>query len=260
MIFVTGSNGMLGHVVCVELGLKYQVTPLTKIDYDFSSMSGINRLVSDLQPDDIVINCCGLIRQRLGILPNSKEIHLATLINSVLPHAIAERCKLIHISTDCVFSGSGNNYLETSLSDAQDVYGKTKSLGETQIATVLRTSIVGPELYNHLGLYDWFMNHTGSVVGYQNHYWNGVTTKQLAKCIDYCLENNLFELGIRHVFSPTTVSKYELLNMFATRRQNSIEIKPVDAPISVNRTLATIYPEFVKSLNIPSLEQQIQNM
>ena len=122
---------------------------------------------------------------------------------------------MIHISTDCVFSGKKGNYMETDFKDAEDMYGQSKSLGEiiNEYDLTLRTSIIGPELKsNGEGLFHWFMQQKGEIKGFSKVYWSGVTTLELAKVIDEAIEQNL--TGLINITNGTKISKYELLQLF----------------------------------------------
>jgi len=170
-ILVLGSTGMLGQYVTRYLKNKsVPVTASSRIDFDASNptQSEIENLIS---PFNVIINCIGLIKPQV----DKYGIVEAIRINSVFPHQLANTCesknkKLIHITTDCVYSGKIGGYTETSISDVSDTYGKTKSMGEPQNCTTIRTSIIGEEVHQQRSLIEWAKSQNGKTVhGYTNH-------------------------------------------------------------------------------------------
>lgn len=180
---------------------------------------------------DVVINCVGLIKQ----LAQAKD-PLSTLpLNSMLPHRLSKLClltqaRLIHVSTDCVFSGSKGMYLESDISDAEDLYGKSKFIGELSDqphAITLRTSIIGHELASNASLVDWFLSQEGSVKGFTNAIFSGVPTAELARIIvEYVLPNESV-FGLYHV-SVDPIDKFTLLTEIAKVYNKEIDIIPDD--------------------------------
>ncbi len=259
-IFLLGATGMLGHKMVEALrSSNLTVVALDSRDYDLSHEPGIRQLVSILQPEEIVVNCAGLIRQRLSPSPTPAEMRQSFMLNAMLPQLIARsKAHLIHFSTDCVFSGEEGSYVEEDFPDPVDVYGRTKILGEPENAMVLRQSIVGPELDGRpkLGLFEWFMSQH-EVKGFTNHLWNGLTTNELSRCINQILEEQLYKnKGVYHLHSDT-VSKYELLKLFSQHKSVHIEEvrvgKRIDRTLSSNRSL-------VDHLKIRPLEEQVKDM
>ncbi|AZE88323.1 dTDP-4-dehydrorhamnose reductase family protein [Pseudomonas orientalis] len=188
---------------------------------------------------DVVINCVGLIKQ----LAQAKD-PLSTLpLNSMLPHRLSKLCalvgaRLVHISTDCVFTGEKGMYLESDLSDAVDLYGKSKFIGEVQDqphAITLRTSIIGHELASNASLVDWFLSQEGTVKGFTKAIFSGVPTSELARIItDFVIPNpELF--GLYHV-SAEPIDKFTLLNEIAKIYEKKIEIVP-DDQLAIDRSL-----------------------
>lgn len=266
-IFIFGSNGMLGNYVTSFLSKDYKIKPLTRKEYDLSKLS-IDTLTTllnekNLQENDIVINCAGVIPQA------SKQRGLNTrlyfTINSLFPVILSQICdkfeaKMIHITTDCVFSGKDGKYNEKSLHDETNDYGMSKSLGELCKATIIRTSIIGEEVNNKRSLVEWVIsNKNNNINGYKNHMWNGVTCLQLSKIIQTIIQNNNFWNGVRHIFSPRTVSKYELVSMINDTYNLQITINPFDAEIRSDKSISTIY-EINHEFNIPDLKEQIEEM
>lgn len=163
---------------------------------------------------DVCINCIGILNKAVD-----ENLSEGIFLNSVLPHLISEevaKCgkRFIHISTDCVFEGLKGGYSEKDLPDASSLYGRSKALGEVtdNNSLTIRTSIIGPELRDGIGLFHWFMKQSGKVFGYKKVIWSGVTTLQLAKSI-----NDISKLdmgGLLHLVNNETISKYDLLQLF----------------------------------------------
>jgi len=230
-ILIIGAAGMLGHALMRFLAaapgidvfgaVRSRSLPaafpndLERLVYkqvDATEENELRALIEDVRPAT-VINCAGLVKQR----HDGQDAEPAIISNALLPHRIARICgaanaRLIHVSTDCVFSGVYGNYSEESLPDCVDVYGRTKLLGEVTYgnAVTLRTSIIGPELDRRLGLLSWFLAQTGSVKGYAGAIFSGLPTVELARVIrDHVLPNDALR-GLYHV-SSEPISKYDLL-------------------------------------------------
>ncbi|AZO91458.1 NAD(P)-dependent oxidoreductase [Stutzerimonas stutzeri] len=188
---------------------------------------------------DVVINCVGLIKQ----LADAKDPLSALPINAMLPHRIAKLCtlsgsRLIHISTDCVFSGRKGMYTEEDISDAEDLYGKSKYIGELHDelnAITLRTSIIGHELGSQYSLVDWFLSQNAPVKGYEKAIFSGLPTAELARVIrDYVIPNPGLH-GLYHV-SVAPIDKLSLLKMVAKVYEKEIDII-ADSQVSIDRSL-----------------------
>lgn len=210
---------------------------------------------------DVVINCVGLIKQ----LDNAENPLEVIPINTLLPHRLAQVCelvgaRLIHMSTDCVFSGESGNYLETNMPDAKDLYGRSKFLGEVSYehTITLRTSIIGHELQSTHGLVEWFLSQKTSCKGYTEAIFSGLPTVVLAHIIKDVVIPRTDLYGVYHVASHP-ISKYDLLKLIASVYGKKIEIIP-DDKLVINRSLnaalfheATGYvapgwPELVKTM------------
>ncbi|MGM0843799.1 MAG: dTDP-4-dehydrorhamnose reductase family protein [Bacillota bacterium] len=222
-VLVLGGQGMAGHMIVDYLkkqeGYKVLFTTRTgegdSIKLDVRDLRSVSRVIEEVGPH-AVINAVGLLNE-------SAETNLkdALLVNGLLPHHITEVLeklgtggKLIHISTDCVFSGKAGEYDEQAEKDGTSVYAKSKSLGEVAESPhlTIRTSIIGPELKEDgCGLFLWFMKQAGEIKGYERVYWNGVTTLELAKAINHCLHEGV--TGLYHLCQEDKVSKYQLLTM-----------------------------------------------
>jgi dTDP-4-dehydrorhamnose reductase len=188
---------------------------------------------------DVVINCIGLVKQ----LAVANDPLYALPINALLPHRLARLsdmigAKLIHISTDCVFSGTRGAYSENDFADANDLYGRSKYLGEVinfPHVITLRTSIIGHELSSHHGLVNWFLAQQGTVNGYTKAIFSGVPTVELARVIAEFVLPNIDLHGLYQVASEP-INKYELLRLLAVEYQKSIDIIP-DEQLVIDRSL-----------------------
>lgn len=187
---------------------------------------------------NVVINCVGLVKQ----LADSNDPLLAVPINALLPHRLAALCKvagarLVHISTDCVFSGDKGNYLESDFPDAYDLYGRTKLIGEVDYphAITLRTSIIGHELAGARSLLCWFLAQEGRVKGFTQAVFSGLPTNELARVIrDFVIPRPALH-GLYHV-AAKPIDKYALLKLIAAVYGKSIEIDP-DDQLKIDRSL-----------------------
>lgn len=215
---------MAGHVVYTYLNEKnkYQLLGTTNSNdfegntakLDIFNQENLLGLIENFNPD-IVVNCIGMLINGANQFPD-KTIYA----NSFFPHLLRrlsfeKSFKLIHISTDCVFSGKNGKYTEKSFKDATDIYGLSKSLGEINDASnlTIRTSIIGPEIKQKgEGLFHWFMNQRGPIYGYKSNIWSGVTTLELAQFIDWVIENPL--TGLCHLTNNDSISKFDLLHLF----------------------------------------------
>lgn len=220
-VLILGSTGMLGHILSDYLTKlnKYDIYNLSRSSCnqnklflcDVTNKKNLKKIINKISPE-IVINCIGILNEDAN--ENPKE---ANFINSILPNFLIEiskslKFKLIHISTDCVFSGQTGNYNEYSVKDAKDVYGKTKSEGEFDLKQhlTLRTSFIGPDLNkNGKGLFQWIMQQSGKVQGFSGVIWTGVTSLELSKAIDYVISNKID--GVWNLTNEKPISKYDLL-------------------------------------------------
>lgn len=264
-ILVLGGKGMAGHVIIKYLKRKrnYDQILYTSRDskdpegfyLDVLEQSQLESLIDKIEPD-LVINA-------IGILNEDAESHeqLAFQINSLLPHQLMKLMnrrggKVIHISTDCVFSGKKGRYTEADSPDGESVYARTKALGEiTQPPHLtIRTSIIGPELKeNGIGLFLWFMKQQGEVSGFERVYWNGVTTLELAKVIHQLIEDEME--GLLHLHTQTTISKYELLQLIREIfEKKDISIVPSN-DFHLDRTIVNTRKEL--NYSIPSYREML---
>ena len=243
---------MLGRYVFKVLHEKYKVINVLRDDYDIENNSWIeleNLLKSNLQKNDLIINCAGIIPQKY----KNNDYKTYIRVNTLFPHKLNEiskqnNYKFIHITTDCVFDGSKGNYYINHEHTAKNIYGISKSLGEPEDATIIRTSIIGEELYGKKSLVEWVKsNKDGKIKGYTNHFWNGVTCLELAKIIKNVIDNDLFWKGVRHIFSPNIVSKYDLCCYINEIYNLNIIIDPIE---NEYKNLSLIGDNFFKIDNI----------
>lgn len=248
-IIVLGGDGMLGHKMFQTLRARFADTTCTirgsasddshrKIhlfqkgnvidNVNAMSHGGLQELLRERRPSEI-INCVGVVKQR----SEAQDPHLSVGINSFLPHMLADTCsewggRVIHFSTDCVFSGKRGGYVEDDASDAEDLYGKTKYLGEvtTGNALTLRMSIIGRELKGFKSLLEWFISQNHSTVkGYQRAIYSGVTTNYLADIVVGLIESHPDLCGLYQVTSES-ISKYDLLCVLRDAYDLDIKIVP----------------------------------
>lgn len=263
-ILILGANGMLGgslhryfsntHNTVVgtvrsELASKQLAnmgfSNIIK-DIEVTNYQLLEDTISELKPD-YVFNCIGLIKQ----LSQSELPVSAIEINSLLPHKLAQICtkygaKFIHFSTDCVFSGSVGGYVESSLPDAKDLYGRSKLLGEVDYDNhlTLRTSIIGHELNSNVSLVDWFLSQSNSVKGFSQAIFSGLPTCYIAEFLDEYVIGNSGLSGLYHL-SAEPIDKYSLLLLI--KQKYDVELDIID------------YPDFVidRSLNSDNLRELI---
>lgn len=209
----------------------------------------------------VVINCIGLVPQT-----QITDSYHYFKINSVFPFHLSQLCfkynsKLIHPTTDCVFSGQHGHYNEYNLKDEKSMYGISKILGENiPHTTIIRTSIIGEQTNNNYSLLQWLVsNKNNTVNGYTNHLWNGITCLQFAKIIEYIIQYNMFWIGIKHVFSNEIISKYQLLHIINDVYKLDITIHPIQTKDNIDKSLTTTHTLNLQHL-IPSIQQQIEEL
>ena len=220
-LLVLGSNGMAGHMICKYLTEKgYCVDTAARSDakflIDVENFSQTTEFLEYIKNDyNFIINCIGLLVKDSVDRPDR-----AAIINSWFPHVIEyaikdSKTKLIHLSTDCVFDGKKGNYVESDVHTEMNFYGRSKSLGEVdnEKDITFRMSIIGTEIKrNGTGLLNWVLNNKDAEIpGWKNAWWNGITTLQLAKCVDMYMKNPFIH-GINHVVNNNVnINKYDLL-------------------------------------------------
>jgi len=256
-LLVLGASGMLGNAMLRWFALDpdYQVVGSVRnsgfvnalqvkapaaqfvAGVDVESLDSLTRLFAQVRPD-LVVNCIGIVKQ----LAEADDPLTAIPINALLPHRLARLCqvaraRLIHISTDCVFSGSKGNYIEQDASDASDLYGRSKRMGEVDYenAVTLRTSIIGHELAGSQSLLCWFLAQPGPVQGFTRAIFSGLPTVELARVIQQYVIPNPGLRGTYHV-SAAPINKYDLLKLLAAVYGRTNEIAP-DDKLVIDRSL-----------------------
>jgi len=255
-ILVLGASGMLGNAMfrimaeggqhdvfgsvrsaTVKRYLPSKMADNVITGVDVENTDALTRLFLDVRPE-VVINCIGLVKQ----LAEADDPLLALPINALLPHRLARLCalvrsRLVHISTDCVFSGRKGNYLETDEADAQDLYGRSKLIGEVDYpnAVTLRTSIIGHGLNSAHGLIDWFLEQHGNVKGFTHAIFSGLPTCELANVIRYHVLPRKDLHGLYHLAAPP-ISKYDLLEIVNREYGKGLRIEP-DSSLKIDRSL-----------------------
>ncbi|MEO8033252.1 MAG: SDR family oxidoreductase [Acidobacteriota bacterium] len=248
-ILVMGGTGMLGHKVFQRLRERFADTrctirgsllssgpdstglfaPAAVVEHvDVLDWARVVTVLSEVRPD-VVVNCVGIVKQR----PDAKDAIPSITINALLPHRLAATLegwggRLIHISTDCIFSGERGHYTEIDLPDARDLYGRTKFLGEVSDGNTvtLRTSMIGRELSGHRSLLDWLLRQNGGAVrGYQRAFYSGLTTNELANVILGLIEEQPGLTGLYQV-TGQTITKYDLLRLIVDTFGLDIRVDP----------------------------------
>ena len=266
-IVVLGANGMAGHIITTGLqrDTGYEVISVARsksvinpsVLMDVSDFTSLKNLIKNTQAD-VIVNCIGLLNKTAEDNPDQ-----AILINSYLPHFLESETKgtntkIIHISTDCVFSGAEGNYNEKSFKNGKGFYAQSKALGELENTKdlTLRTSIIGPELNtNGIGLFHWFSKQEGTVNGYTNAFWTGVTTIELLNAIKIAIDENLS--GLYHLVNEEKISKYDLVNIFNTVFNKNLKVQPYDV-YRVDKSLINTRKDF--TFKVKSYEEMILGM
>ncbi len=264
-VLVLGSTGMLGHVLCDVLEAREDVELVNVARRPFNSetvladVSNDDRLktvIKEAKPQ-VIVNCVGVL-----IKGSSDNPANAILLNGRLPHLLSQiaseiGARVVTVSTDCVFSGKRGNYRVDDFRDADDTYGRSKSLGElmNEQDTTIRTSIIGPELKEvGEGLFDWFMRQSGEISGYSKAIWSGVTTLELARIIS---DHFIFDHvpGLFQVSPEKGITKLDLLGIINDQFQKNISIQD-DPSKAVDKSLVKS-ADFVEVSNYPT---QIEEM
>ena len=254
-VLILGGAGMLGHQLLRELQSRHdtRVTLRQSLaayascglfnagnaysDVDVCASGRVEQVLTDFRPA-VVVNAVGIVKQR----PEAHDSILSIEVNSLLPHRLALDCRavgarLIHLSTDCVFSGERGHYSEDDRPDPLDLYDRSKLLGEVSAnnAVTLRTSMIGLGLYRKTNLIDWFLAQKGRVQGYRHAIFSGLTTAEISRVIAMLIENHPAASGLYHL-SAAPISKLELLTKLRERLSLPVEIVPVDKP-KIDRSL-----------------------
>lgn len=248
-VLILGSAGMAGHVISEYLSQfdEYHVINCARhsssagtIILDVMDFSAVKKVLAETNPT-IVINCVGLL-----IEASKKRFDEAILINSYFPHFLTrigkeQNFRLIHLSTDCIFSGKRGNYTESDTCDSNEPYARTRALGEINCAEhlTIRTSFIGPEPKSSgTGLFNWFMHQSGTIKGFSRAYWSGVTTIEVSRFIHAAIKGRL--TGLYQLTAPKKINKYDLLMLFKQIWQREdIQIEPFDGYFSDKSMIST---------------------
>lgn len=272
-ILILGASGMAGHVLFYYLkeNSHYEIVTICHRDkiepnsyiLDVYDTNQLQEIIVKEQPD-VIVNCIGVLVK--GSKSNPQN---AIFINAYFPHKLSDIThsivptpQVIHISTDCVFSGQKGNYKDTDIKDALDVYGMSKNLGEliNDKDLTIRTSIIGPEIKsNGEGLFHWFLMNrkSDSVNGFSKSIWGGITTLQLAKCIHYFIENKF--VGLYQISNEDAISKYDLLKLIKNEFELSLTLNEVEGLVCDKSILSTKIDGKIL-INIPSYKKMIEEM
>lgn len=278
-ILILGAAGMLGHKLYQTYQKRYETWGTVRTGYghyadygiydkdhliggvDAINFDTVMQALATVQPD-VVINCIGIVKQ----LPIAKDPIVSLTINSLFPHRLGTLCqasgtRLFHIGTDCVFNGHGHMYTEDDPSDAEDLYGRSKYLGEVALpgTMTLRTSIIGRELNSALGLVEWFLtNKGGKVRGFREAQYTGFTTQAMAQIIADLIDHHPELSGLYQV-SSDVIDKYELLLLLRDAYKLDIEIEP-DNTVRIDRSLDSSRFREATGFTPPSWQSMIQTM
>jgi len=268
-VLILGANGMAGHVITTGLredAFFFDIISVArnnssiKPDYllDVTDFIELENLVKKINPN-VIINCIGLLNRTAEENP-----HIAILINSYLPHFLEfitsnTETKVIHISTDCVFSGKDGNYTESSFKDGIGYYAQTKALGEivNNKDLTFRTSIIGPEINsNGIGLFHWFYQQYGEIQGYTNAHWTGITTIELLNALKVAIKNDNL-VGLYHLVNNKKISKYHLLELMNIEFKKRNILTPDDKYI-IDKSLVDTRKDFI--YHIKEYDEMIKEM
>jgi len=256
-VIVLGNTGMLGHTVVEVLSreLTLEVKAVRR-----SQLNALEPTLDMIHDVDYVINCIGIIKQN-KFAPRREMF----MVNAIFPWLLQAQCthvgaKLIHVTSDCVFSGRVGGYSENDTPDAEDDYGLSKACGEPRNAMVIRTSIIGHELRGKLSLLEWVMSQRGQTIeGYTNHVWNGVTTRVLARAFRDIIVGDLYQPGTFHVHAPHVITKHDLICLINEAWDLGLTIIPTITPVKCDRSLVTVKSLNAK-LNVPSMVEMMNEL
>jgi dTDP-4-dehydrorhamnose reductase len=266
-LLVLGGSGMLGHKL-VEVASRSVETFATVREgsgdrvvsgVDATDFDTVAAAIESVQPH-AVVNCIGIVKQS----PAAKDAAACLTINALFPHKLYRLCdkkgiRLVHVSTDCVFDGRRGGYREFDLTNATDLYGRTKALGELEDALTIRTSIIGRELATKNGLVEWFLSRAGGTVqGYTHAKFNGFTTAELSRVILNVLNDYPDLRGILHATSES-IDKFSLLHLLNDSFGTSTKIVPDDR-VWVDRTLDGELFRSLTGYKAPTWQEMIEEL
>ena len=277
-VLILGGSGMLGHKLCqafstrfdthatvrtddlalARLGLLDQARTVAHVSAD--TFDTVAAAIASVEPD-VVINCIGIVKQASA----ARDPITSISINSLFPHRLAKLCRsegvrLIHISTDCVFSGRSGGYTENDVPDPLDLYGRSKLLGEVGDGAdlTIRTSIIGRELTGANGLVEWFLGQQASARGFQRAIFSGLTTNALADVLASIVSDHAALSGIRHV-AAEPINKFDLLRLLKDAYDLDIEIV-ADDEVVIDRSLDATTFERETGVKAPSWDAMVAQL
>lgn len=268
-VLILGASGMLGHVVALYLRENGYVVDTLVNHGSFDDQSLRINIMDKLAFEQFltkskgeynyVINAAGILTKQ----SNSRK-DLASYINGFLPHQLEyffnnTTTKVIHYSTDCVFSGENGPYKEDALQDGDSFYDKSKALGEiiNKKDLTLRQSIIGPDLNSEgIGLFNWLMSQKGQIRGYSRAIWNGLTTTELARATSVAMEQDL--CGLYQLTPPEPITKYELLKLFNTTFEKRLVVLKDEHSMDLDKTLVNTRSDF--DYEVPDYPTMINDM
>ena len=269
-ILVIGIKGMAGHVIFnkfkdeygfVAYGIARNIEPSENtFNLDVNNTDVLGQIVTE-HKFDVIVNCIGILNKDAEDNPDK-----AIWFNSFFPHYLEKitkntATKVIHISTDCVFSGNKGNYTEEDFKDGVGFYAQSKALGEivNDKDLTIRTSIIGPELNeNGIGLFHWFMSQPddSQLKGYSQAFWSGITTIELAKVVKWAIEENV--VGLKQIAPHHKINKFDLLQLFnEIFRENKLTIIE-DDHYKVDKSLLSIVTKY--TYNVPEYREMLIEM
>ena len=277
-ILILGGDGMLGHQLLRQWRPRHEVRVTLRKDLaayasfnlfrenfvfagvDVRSMDRISECVQASRPE-VIVNAVGLVKQR----PSGQECMANLEINALFPHQLAfialkAGARLVHFGTDCVFSGNKGNYVETDVPDADDLYGRTKLLGEIHYphTLTLRTSIIGRELSRKASLVEWFLAQRKTVQGFTRAIYTGITTLEMARLVERLLTHYPAANGLWHV-SSSRISKHDLLCLVRKHFNLDTEIVPDDSFVCDRSLTSERFRSTFKYMP-PSWDKMIQEL
>ena len=281
-VLVIGSTGMLGGTVYKTLaGRELDVLEASRtrgfiFDAELELVGDLLNKAG-LKPGDFVVNCVGLTKAHI-YEDKTESLERAIRLNVLFPLALARAAedlnlRVIQVATDCVFSGGEGNYLESSPHDANDTYGKSKSLGEVKSECVmhLRCSLIGPEGEGRQSLFFEWVRASGpgsQLNGYVNHHWNGLTSLAFARVVAGILECDKFIPGLHHLVPADQLTKYELIRLeLELLEREDVQVEAFLAEKATDRTLATNSPDTNKMLfafggyeRVPTIREMMEEL
>jgi dTDP-4-dehydrorhamnose reductase len=278
-VLILGGDGMLGHRLLLHLRDRHEVRVTLRRDLaayegyglftaenayagvEARDMEHIIEVFADFRPE-AVVNAVGIVKQR----PEAKAVVPSLEINALLPHRLAVLCRaagarLIHMSTDCVFSGRRGGYTERDIPDAEDLYGRTKLLGEVDESgyVTLRSSIIGLELSRGGGLIEWFLAQRGEIKGFTRAIYSGLTTAEMSRVIERVLVEHPGLSGVWQVASEP-ISKHELLVRFAELLgREDLRITPDDS-VEIDRSLSGLAFQKATGYHAPGWDEMLAEL